>query len=188
MRGATYSFDIFDTCLIRSCGFSHNVFDLLAIKVLGEKSDWNQRADFVNIRLKAEKQIRNQKEEEITLQEIYNLCDFSGITDVSPEKIAEMEMEIEKKVLVPVYSIKKSIAKLHSLGINIYYISDMYLPQEFIKEILQRYGFLEKGDKIYVSCTSGKTKQDGSLFDLVAQENNINFHNWEHWGDNKHSD
>lgn len=97
MRGATYSFDIFDTCLIRSCGFSHNVFDLLAIKVLGEKSDWNQRADFVNIRLKAEKQIRNQKEEEITLQEIYNLCDFSGITDVSPEKIAEMEMEIEKK-------------------------------------------------------------------------------------------
>ena len=128
MRGATYSFDIFDTCLIRSCGFSHNVFDLLAIKVLGEKSDWNQRADFVNIRLKAEKQIRNQKEEEITLQEIYNLCDFSGITDVSPEKIAEMEMEIEKKVLVPVYSIKKSIAKLHSLGINIYYISDMYLP------------------------------------------------------------
>lgn len=183
-----YSFDIFDTCLIRSCGYPHNVFDLLAIQILGENSDNNERADFVNIRLQAEKTARNQKQGEITLQEIYELCDFSSITNTSNIEITKMEMEIEKKVLVPVYSIQKRIAKLHSLGINIYYISDMYLPQEFIKEILQQYGFWVKGDKIYVSCTSGKTKQDGSLFDLVAQENNINFHDWEHWGDNKHSD
>lgn len=184
----TYSFDIFDTCLIRSCGFAHNVFDLLAIEILGEKSDRNLRADFVNIRLRAEKQARNKKQTEITLEDIYNVCDFSGITNMPISQIAKKEMEIEKKILVPAYSILERIKKLHLLGINIYYISDMYLPLEFITDVLRQHGFLEKGDKIYVSCTSGKTKNDGSLFDLVAQENNLSYRHWEHWGDNKHSD
>ena len=183
-----FSFDIFDTCLIRSCGFPHNVFDLLALQLLGEESDRNLRSDFINIRLQAEKQAYIQKQTEVTLQDIYSLCDFSDITIMPNSQIAEMEMEVEKKVLIPVQSILEKITELHTQGHNIYYISDMYLPHDFIKERLQQHGFWKEGDKLYVSCTSGKSKQNGNLFDLIAQENKLSFRHWEHWGDNKYSD
>jgi len=182
------SFDIFDTCFIRSCGYPHNVFDLLATRLLGAESDYNLRADFVNIRLQGEERARKQKQGEVTLQEIYDSCDFSSVTNTPKTDIAKIELEIEKNVLVPVSSIRNQIAKLHSQGATIYYISDMYLPHEFILNLLQQNDFWKEGDKLYVSCTSGKTKQDGTLFDLVSQENKIPFPHWQHWGDNKHSD
>lgn len=184
----TYSFDIFDTCFVRSCGFPHNVFDILAIRILGNNCSPSIKADFVNIRLQAEEKARKIKSKEITLSDIYNLCDFSGISNYPKDYIQNKEIEVEQEVLVPVYSISEQITKLHQKGHNIYYISDMYLPESFIKELLQAHGFWEKGDKLYVSCTSGKTKHDGTLFDLIAKENNIKFKNWYHWGDNKYSD
>lgn len=183
-----FSFDIFDTCLIRSCGFAHNVFDLLAIKVLGENSPESIRADFVNIRISGEEIARNKKNAEVTLNDIYNDCDFSGLTNITNQDIAQAEILIEKEVLVGVVSIKKQIDKLHEEGHKIYYISDMYLPETFLKEVLIEQGFWKENDKLYVSCTSGKTKSTGDLFDFVAQENNINFKQWHHWGDNEQSD
>lgn len=183
-----FSFDIFDTCLIRSCGFAHNVFDLLAIRILGENSTESSRADFVNIRISGEETARNKKNTEVTLKDIYNVCDFSGLTNITNQEIAQAEMLIEKEVLVGVISIKKQIDILHKKGYKIYYISDMYLPETFLKEVLTEQGFWKNGDKLYISCISGKTKSKGDLFDFVAQENNINFKQWHHWGDNEQSD
>lgn len=183
-----YSFDIFDTCLIRSCGFAHNVFDLLAIQILGENSSESIRADFVNIRISGEETARNKKITEVTLDDIYNACDFSGLTSITNQDIAQAEILIEKKVLIGVKSIKKQIDKLHESGHKIYYISDMYLTETFLKEVLIEQGFWKNGDQLYVSCVSGKTKSTGELFDFVAQENNIIFKQWHHWGDNKQSD
>ena len=97
-----FSFDIFDTCLIRSCGFAHNVFDLLAIRILGENSTESSRADFVNIRISGEETARNKKNTEVTLKDIYNVCDFSGLTNITNQEIAQAEMLIEKEVLVGV--------------------------------------------------------------------------------------
>lgn len=60
-----YSFDIFDTCLIRTCGFSHNVFDILALRTLGVDSSESLRADFVNSRITAEARARKRKKERL---------------------------------------------------------------------------------------------------------------------------
>lgn len=183
-----YSFDIFDTCFTRSCGFAHNVFDLLAIDILGNNSPQSLLADFTNIRIKGEEQARNNKQTEITLEDIYNECDFSGLTKLSNKDIALKELEIEKKVLTPVKKILNKIQDLHTNNKFIIYISDMYLPESFLKEILIEYNFWKDGDKLYVSSTSGKTKANGSLFDFIAKENNFSFKDWHHWGDNKYSD
>lgn len=98
-----------------------------------------------------------------------------------------MEMEIEKRSLfqcTPLKKYSKTPFIRHKYILHFRHVS----PPGIYKRDITTIWIFGKGDKIYVSCTSGKTKQDGSLFDLVAQENNINFHNWEHWGDNKHSD
>ena len=188
MNKKIYSFDIFDTCLIRTCGFPHNVFDLLAIEILGHDKPESWLAEFALIRTKGEEEARKKKAEEITLEDIYNECNFSGLTQIDNNQIAQKEIEIEKKVLVPVQSILNKILNLHQKNISVIYISDMYLPDFLLKEILEKNGFWKDGDQLYVSSTSGKTKNDGSLFDLIAKENNYSFKKWYHWGDNKYSD
>lgn len=184
-----YSFDIFDTCFVRACGSPHNVFDLLAYRILGNYSDESLRADFALIRIGGEKKARILSDkEEISLTDIYTCCDFRGITNVSNAEIAKTEIEIEREQLVPVYAICEQIKKIHQEGNSVIYISDMYLPQEFLRELLVHHGFWQGGDKLYVSSACGKTKQTGSLYRHIATENNLCFRQWHHCGDNRYSD
>lgn len=182
------SFDIFDTCFVRACGFPHNIFDLLAYRVLGEDSSESKRMDFTNIRIQAERKARLANLEEVTLNDIYAQCCFKGLTSLSIAEIADMEQEVEREQLVPVRSILDLVHELHAKGNNIIYISDMYLPKGFILSLLKENGFWEEKDKLYVSCVYDKTKRTGSLYDWVAKENKIKFAQWNHYGDNKYSD
>ncbi len=185
----TYSFDLFDTCLVRACGAPHTVFDLLAYRILGENSSESERADFALIRVEGERRSRiSAQEEEVTLDEIYECCDFCGLTPISVSEICEAEKEIECEQLLPVYAVRKHIEELHQRGVAVYYISDMYLPQDFLRQILVKHGFWEEGDKLYVSSAYRKTKQTGNLYRHIAKENELDFKQWHHWGDNEYSD
>lgn len=183
-----YSFDIFDTCFVRACGFPHNIFDLLAYRILGETSSESMRMDFANIRVQGEKMARKSLKEEVTLDEIYACCDFRGITDLSSEEIALEEQQVEKEQLVVVKSVFDQIEKIRNRGFSIIYISDMYLPEKFLLCLLQENGLWKEGDKLYVSSTYCKTKRTGNLYELVANENHISFKEWSHYGDNIYSD
>ena len=55
----TYSFDIFDTCLVRKCGCPDNLFRLWADRALGEV-DLSYLKELVNSRLNAEKMARKE--------------------------------------------------------------------------------------------------------------------------------
>ena len=55
-----YSYDIFDTCLVRTCGEAKNVFYLLATKVLGPQANISAKNDFALIRMNAEKKAREE--------------------------------------------------------------------------------------------------------------------------------
>lgn len=188
----TYSFDIFDTCLIRKCGHPHMIFDLMASRILGKDAEEAQILDFKQIRIRSEQkarcQLKNCGKEEITLDEIYALCDFSDFTGVSNEIIKNVELQIEKEQLVAVRDIKNKIVELRKKGTQILFISDMYLPQDFIKNILIEQGLYEIKDKLYVSSECGITKGTGNLFKHVKEEENLGYHSWVHIGDNKYSD
>lgn len=188
----TYSFDVFDTCLIRKCGQPHFVFDLLARRVLGRDVEEAQILDFKQIRSRGELQARSNAykrgREEITLDEIYEVCDFTILTGISNETIRETELQIEEEMLIAVVAVRDSIRKLRNNGDKIIFISDMYLPQGFVRKILTQQGLYENEDKIYVSSEYGKTKGAGSLYKYVKDVEKLNFHSWKHTGDNKWSD
>ena len=97
-------------------------------------------------------------------------------------------MEVEREQLCSVRSIWERINYLHDRGENIYYISDMYLPASFLKDLLVTHGFWKEGDRLYVSSTYGVTKRSGNLYKLIADENQLTFSRWYHCGDNRHSD
>lgn len=192
MNSFLYSFDIFDTCLIRACGTPNCIWHIMAHHILGSSADKASISDFVLVRRiaegKAREQLINETKEDITLEDIYAFCDFSKLTNIPNHAIMQTEMDIEEKMLVPVKSVMQEISHLHEEGINIIFISDMYLPEEFIKRILVNTNLFKDGDKLYISGTVGKSKSTGHLYDYVKKELNSNFNHWVHKGDNKQSD
>ena len=192
MNKNIYSYDIFDTCLVRACGTPEYVWDILAYQILGKTSEIACIRDFILIRRSAEGKARqeliNQNKEDVTLKDIYSYCDFSSLTNISNQEIMETEMNVEEKMLIPVYSMLQEINQLHQEGKCVTFISDMYLPQAFIEKILIATGFYQKGDYLYISGEIGKSKSTGHLYDYVQKELNIAFHHWIHQGDNPLSD
>lgn len=183
------SFDIFDTCLIRTCDNPCNIFDTLAWKILGENADINQVKDFTNIRKQGEKkanQLANGKD--IDIYDIYANCDFSGLTKTCNEEIIKRELETESESLVSVDKIKKLIDNYRKQGFQIIFISDMYLPYDFIQKLLEREDLFKKNDFLFVSNHFNASKQSGELFKLVHDKLKIEYKYWEHFGDNPISD
>jgi len=188
----TYSFDIFDTCLVRSCDNPNFVFEILARKVLPNQEE-TQWFDFALERKRGETKARTvalyKGIEEVTLEDIYRCCDFSGLPDVPPmECLIAEELDVERTVLSPVLEMRTKVNKLRQDGNKIVYISDMYLPHEFIQEIMTQYGFLTSADALYVSSRCNKTKNSGNLFKWVHDDLNLDYTKWIHIGDNKYSD
>lgn len=187
-----YSFDIFDTCLIRACGRPEFVFDILAKRVLGKNADMTQCMDFAYIRRGAEslaiKQNVTKDVEEITLDEIYDKCNFSSLTNLSKDKIKGIELELERELLYPVLEIKEIINSIRAKKNKIIFISDMYLPSLFIKSILIDRGIMLERDKLYVSSEFKKKKSTGSLYEYIREAEGVSYKEWKHFGDNIISD
>ncbi len=188
----TYSFDIFDTCLVRTCGNPAFVFEMVARRVL-PSSEETQWFDFTLERKRGEAKARKLVEqtggEEVTLEEIYSCCNFTGLDFVpSNEVLMEEELSVERMVLTPVASMRNKINQLRKGGNRIVFISDMYLPYDFIKEVMVRHGFLTDSDYLFVSSRTNKTKHSGCLFKWVHDELNLDYPKWIHAGDNRWSD
>ncbi len=186
------SFDIFDTCLSRICGEPVNVFHLLGAHITGLPVGSRECNDFVNARVKAEanarKTAREHGREEICLKDIY--AHFEGATFSTLPKAAlpDLELAIEKAVLRPVETVLKEVNQAREQGYRICFISDMYLPGEFIREVLSERGFWKDNDRLYLSCEYNATKYSGKLFDLVSQKEAVAFKDISHTGDHPLSD
>lgn len=146
------SFDIFDTLLKRNIDKPTDVFKYIEKK--------KNRSGFCETRIAAEKRARAKKRGmEVTLAEIYAEMPY----DFSNEELeAEGELLIANDWILPIYKYA-----LQSKRIVI--TSDMYLPEEFICQILEREG-INGFERLYLSSTIGKTKCSGELFDLIISE------------------
>jgi predicted HAD superfamily hydrolase len=183
-----YSFDIFDTCLFRACYSPDNIFKLLARKVLGGQADENKIKDFLLVRKNGESTARANIKGEVTINEIYNYCDFTGLTSISKESIILREYETEKEQLTPNLVVLDYINELHDKGKSVCFVSDMYLSSDFLKEVLKETGFFRSGDFLLVSCEYKKTKRNGKLFGELKKITTNAPLSIKHYGDSLHSD
>lgn len=184
-----YSFDVFDTCLIRTCGKPVVVFEILAKEILQEYANSSSIADFRYARQKGEQKAREVSlYEEVTLEEIYEYCDFGGITDIPKVNIMAKELEVEERVLSPIFEIQQKLEYLRNKGNQIAFITDMYLDKNFISKILFKFNIAKRGDDIFVSSEYRVTKASGRLFDVIFREKGCRPYFWQHYGDNFHSD
>lgn len=182
----TYSFDVFDTCLIRKCGIPKNALDILSFHVFTEEVDETVRQLFVASRIAAQESLWPR--EDISLNDIYEAFNYCHPYLVGKERLIQRELECEEKLLIPIRSTLSKVKELHKKGHHILFVSDMYLPFSFILSLLKNYGFYEDGDKLYLSYKEKASKSSGELFRLVKEKEHLQFKKWEHWGDNKQSD
>lgn len=104
MENFVYSFDVFDTCLLRSCGFPSAVFQLTARalpEVLPPQAITWSDEDFVIERVRAERLARIEtSSEEISLRDIWlRLCISLGVDFC--DSLPAIELSCERNVLCP---------------------------------------------------------------------------------------
>ena len=101
----TSSFDIFDTCLIRSCGPSSALFDIWASEAFSCPVSYAIRHEFIIARINAESHNN--------LQSIYTNIEFSHEHLLPVNKLIENELSIEDSLLKPS---KKILALTQATG------------------------------------------------------------------------
>lgn len=172
------SFDIFDTLLLRPVYRPRDMFYFV--------ENENHVVDFRRKRVRAEEWARehtDKKNGEINIFDIYqHIEEWCGI---DAEKSALKEIEIEKEYCFAHPFVKKLYNYALEQKKTVIATSDMYIPKEYMNEILSEKGYTCFYDT-FVSCDYQENKSRGNLYQIIQ---NI-FLNKKilHIGDNRYSD
>ena len=190
----TYSFDVFDTCIVRTCARPADLFYLLAEELLRETGQPYSReeiGELAALRVSAEKRAHKTAQAagqaEITLADIYHAFDLTG-WGFSAQQMSDAEVRLELATMRPVVPIRERIERLRRAGERVLFVSDMYLPHGVVREMLVRCGFDVPDGTLYVSNEVGATKRAGSLFRHVLATENLKARELTHCGDGVESD
>ncbi len=169
-------FDVYDTLIKRDVKNVTDVYDLVQKEYNCLFSE--QIYDFKEKRINAERRARNNsKNEELTLDEIYHYLDYKN-----NQKLMELECKVELNITCINYPIYLFYKKCVQQKKKIFFVSDMYLPINLLKQILEKNGY-SVNHGIYLSSDKMMTKRSGKLFELVAKENNLSYETILHLGD-----
>ena len=171
------SFDIFDTLILRPLKKPTDLFGLMEQR--------NGLFDFHDNRIQAEADARRRSSSgEVNLFEIYDV--LAPRYGQDGKEMALREIEEEKRVCYPNPAMTELFRWLADKGVRIIALSDMYLPAQFLREILDGCGFTSIAD-VFVSCEYGAGKTGGALQHIVQAKlgDKLRFI---HIGDNLDSD
>ena len=192
-----YSFDVYDTLITRKTATPKGIFALMQ-KCLLELDMYREipeklRKNFYCMRLEAERVARSAlqgtENEDFTLSCIYKcLQDMELLTDEQTQCLLQLEYQVEKENSIPISENIEKVKKLTEEGKRVVLISDMYLEAEVIRDILSSLDNVFEKLPLYVSGNIGKTKSRGTLYHYVRQQENVQFTDWNHYGDNPYSD
>ena len=167
------SFDIFDTLLKRDVLHPTDVFHFI-----GQQNDEDS---FYKKRIEAEHTLRKGSDkEEITLDEIYREIEDKYKSYKDQELKLEKALLYKNSVIYPVYEYCRNHGK------KVIITSDMYLPEEFLKEILHEQGI--DFDFCFISSSYKAKKVTGNLFRIMLSKLRISPQDVIHIGDSIRGD
>jgi HAD superfamily hydrolase (TIGR01549 family) len=157
------SFDVFDTLIFRPYEKSTDLFAAM------EKE--NGIRGFHDLRVRAEADARastGKPNREIDVYDIYNK--LAEQTHFDAREYAEREIAAEKSCCFANRDMLTVCRLLEKKGVRMIAVSDMYLPEKTVRELLDGCGY-GMVSAVYVSCSRGIGKGDGELLRLArAQE------------------
>ena len=196
----TVSFDMFDTLLVRR---THDP-DLVKLPVAryisslanAQGLDWNWR-EVQTLRNETESTMRvltgeSYEDQEArypvfmqeTLEKIFGQAAGQELLD----QVTDYELQMENAMLVPRAEIVEWLKELSASGKRVIVISDIYLPSEHLRALLQHAGILEYVEQVFSSADNFLAKASGLAYPEVAVKLDLNAEKWIHVGDNPISD
>ena len=175
------SFDVFDTLVLRPFSLPSDLFFAL--------SQHFGYLDLERIRREMEEKARIEKQNkegnrEVTLEEIWDIMERE--TGIPKEEGMKAECEYEKRYCFANPYMLEVVRWLKHRRKKLILISDMYLGEGYIRELLKNCGY-DTFDGYFVSCDHGKSKNLGNLYDEVKRQIGGN-KRYIHVGDNLLSD
>lgn len=176
----TISFDIYDTAVLRNVLNPTDLFDVVQKKINDLAIDIKE---YKNLRIRAEEQSRIvTTKEDVSLHEIYTQFELLIGKNIEVEVVKQLELDTEIEFTIVNPLIKEAFDYASEKGKKIFFISDMYLPKDFINNLLCSLGY--KNFELFVSNEIGKSKGSGNLYQYVSDTCQIDFSSWLHIGDN----
>jgi FMN phosphatase YigB (HAD superfamily) len=184
-----YSFDIFDTLLTRKVADPADVFVACGKQAVSENLVEIEPYVYSALRFHAELLARDAVGGEFVLGEIYKQLTFLlGLHKNSSDQLMEIELEAERAAIFAVPSALELLNAARESSGNVVFITDMYLPKDFLIEILRRHSLWVDGDFIYISGEIRKCKRDGGLFKHVLVDRGLSPHELTHTGNDAEAD
>lgn len=157
------SFDIFDTLIYRTVEKPNDIFHIMSAEM--------KMNDFTSIRKKAESTARDIKEKqagnrEIVLKDIYDILEARFHIE---KKWMQREIELEISMSIRneyMYQIYRMLLRFEK---TIVFTTDMYLPLDIIKKIVEKNGYAEY-NQIILSNEYGLRKGDGTLQQILIEK------------------
>ncbi|MBQ8790728.1 MAG: hypothetical protein IJZ51_05410 [Ruminiclostridium sp.] len=176
------TFDVFDTLIYRYLARPTDVFYFV-----GERLNF---PNYRKLRIDAEVSTRKEKHRlsgtyEVSIDEIadtlHNTTGLDKATVIAEELIAEKNFCYANPYM------KKVWEALCKKGKKPVILSDMYLSEEYMRELLSFCGYDVSDTEIIVSCDILKSKAEGNVYKLL-KEMKAESKSFAHVGDNAHSD
>ncbi len=198
-----YSFDIFDTLITRDVASPEGIFACMQEELEKEFSSGRNgqgmtfpayvRDNFCQLRIHAEEiardTYRKQGYEDILLPQIYEAFTLLGnLEEEQTAWLADLERKTEIRHVSGIRENILYVKELLERGKKVVLISDMYLEEAVIREMLLQTDSVFAGLPLYVSAVWNKTKYSGSLYELVRERELPEGEDWVHIGDNAFSD
>lgn len=181
--------DIFDTCLRRIVPMPSSVFRMAA-KMEGD--DGPQAERFAELRRSTEEEVRlaaqtEGRAEDVRLSEIYSaLAREQQWSREEEERRRRREVDLERAVVRPRPAALRLVERAQERGCRVVYVSEMYLPEDVLGEMLGKAGFPVEPGAVFASGSRGLSKGSGRLYRLVREA--FADKRLLHIGDNKASD
>ena len=183
------SFDVFDTVIARRCGAPASVFRIVGRKSLDRKV-FTPSQPFDSARCLAEQRTRQHKGgRDVTLEEIYEeLNSLWRLPEAVMRQIISLELETERENLFAIPGARAMVDAARKSGKRVAFTSDMYLPEGFLREVLEEFGLINDEEALYVSSRWGGSKADGRLYQVLLEQEKLPAGEVLHIGDSFHAD
>lgn len=196
-----YSFDIFDTLITRKVNEPRGVFFYVQEMIRKSNLDFPTyfRANYEMTRRQCEsnvreyynksKLIRNDDRVEIQFSQIFDrMQELYRLNDKQVAALIEWELECEYKNIVAMPEGIEKLKQLAAEGNDVILVSDMYLPEENIRQLLTIVDDELNKFPLYLSSETGYQKMTGDIYTHIFYDLEYKYGKWVHFGDNNHSD
>ncbi len=196
-------FDVFNTLVVRGVegewlktavarGLHSRLKECLHPVRMPTPAQVRQRRSELELEIASERMARGQ-DDEVDFEELMARWVRSWVprepycTPLIAE-VRTLELELEKLALRPAPGITDVLAGLKALGKRLIFVSDMYLPEPVLRELLRHCGLEEYFDAGYVSTDHGMRKASGRLFSRVLEREGLRPEQLLFIGDDENSD